>query len=93
MTFKKRHATKDQERRDCRLGARFTKTEQQKIARVAAQAKMSQSDLVMFLVDDYEKRVDHIADASIMVATSASAGMAMIFNVRIGVLTEQLCRE
>jgi len=55
MTFKKRHAKKNEERRDCRLGARFTKTEQQKIARVAARAKMSQSDLVMFLVDDFER--------------------------------------
>ena len=56
MSFKKRHAKQDQEHRDCRLGARFTKTEQQKIARVATRAKMSQSDLVMFLVDDFERR-------------------------------------
>ena len=55
MTYKRRHAKQDQERRDCRLGARFSKTEQQKIARVAARAKMSQSDLVMFLVDDFER--------------------------------------
>jgi len=56
MSFKKRHAKQDQEHRDCRLGARFSKSEQQKIANVATRAKMSQSDLVMFLIDDFERR-------------------------------------
>jgi len=55
MTFKKRHAKKNEERRDCRLGARFTKTEQQEIAAAASESKMSQSDFILFLVRRFRK--------------------------------------
>jgi len=56
MTFKKRHAIANQERRDCRLGARFTKTEQQEIAAAASESKMSQSDFILFLVRRFSKK-------------------------------------
>jgi len=55
LTYKKRHAKQDQERRVCRLGARFTKSEQQEIAVAAAKSKMSQTDFILFLVEKFRK--------------------------------------
>jgi len=58
MTYKRKHAIADQERRDHRLGVRVSESEQKEVAECASLAKMSQSDLIMFLVRRYRKWLD-----------------------------------
>lgn len=48
MTFKRKHAKKDEGRRDHRLGARVTKSEQQEIAEAARDFELSQTDWTLY---------------------------------------------
>jgi hypothetical protein len=57
MTFKKRHATANQERRDHRLGVRVSESEQREVSDTARLAKMSQTDMILFLVRRFRNRL------------------------------------